>query len=94
MSADVHGSERWTPRPGVAQRPAAAPASASTRSERRQFLLMVALAFPLLLGVALIARLSGWRWQPWPPGRDAYRSVFHEAKAAAETYIGFAFVRG
>lgn len=60
--------------------------------EKRQFRWMVLLGFLLLLVPATIARLSGWRWQPWPPGREGYRSIIGEAKEAAETYITFAFL--
>ena len=63
----------------------------SIRSEARQYRWMVALAFPVMLVMAAIARLSGWRWQPWPPGPMGYRSIVTEAKEATVTYIGFAF---
>jgi len=60
--------------------------------EDRQFHWMVALGFVILLVPAAIGRLTGWRWHPWPPGRQGYRSIFGEAREAAETYILFAFL--
>lgn len=67
--------------------------SAWIAGERRQFRWMVAVGFLLLLLPATVARLSGWRWRPWPPaGREGYGSIIGEAKAAAETYIVFAFL--
>ena len=35
-------------------------------------------SLPFLLVVASAARLTGWRWRPWPPGRHGYRSVVRE----------------
>ena len=39
--------------------------------------------FIVLLPVALLAAVTGWRWQPWPPGNQGYRTFVHEAKIAA-----------
>lgn len=63
----------------------------SAAQEARQFRWMVAACFLLLLVPATIASLSGWRWRPWPPGREGYRSILGEAKEAAQTYVVFAF---
>ncbi len=60
--------------------------------EHRQFGWMVALGFVVFLVPAAIARLSGWRWRPWPSGAGGYGSVIHEAHEAARTYIPYAFV--
>ena len=35
-----------------------------------------------------VARLSGWRWRPWPAGSDGYRSPITEAKMMSETIAG------
>lgn len=47
--------------------------------------------FFVLLPVAMLAAMSGWRWQPWPPGAHGYRSFIHEAKIAASTATATAF---
>ena len=54
-----------------------------------RFLLLV--CFAVLLPIAFVARLSGWRWKPWPAGDEGYRSPIQEAKAAAVTIAGAAF---
>ncbi|MEO0575144.1 MAG: hypothetical protein AAF004_06745 [Pseudomonadota bacterium] len=38
------------------------------------FRLLAGICFVAMFPVALVARLSNWRWQPWPPGRQGYRS--------------------
>ena len=38
-----------------------------------------------VLPVAVCAALVGWRWQPWPPGADGYRSVLAESSGVART---------
>ena len=60
--------------------------------EHSQFRWMVALGFLLLLVPVAVARLCGWRWQPWVSSRSEQRSILGEAKEAAETYITFAFL--
>ncbi len=54
-----------------------------------RFLLLV--CFTVLLPIAILARLSGWRWRPWPAGTDGYRSPIQEAKAVSETIAGTVF---
>lgn len=76
----------------LADRAGSPAAAASIDRESRQFHWMVAVGFLLFLGPAAIARLSGWRWRPWPPGREGYRSIVAEAREAAETYVVFAFL--
>jgi light-harvesting complex 1 beta chain len=58
----------------------------------RQFHWMVTIGFLILLVPAAIARVSGWRWRPWPPGPEGYRSIVSEAREASETYVLFAFL--
>ena len=50
---------------------------------------LFAVAFMVLLPVAMVAAMTGWRWQPWPPGARGYRSFVHEAKIAASTATSF-----
>ena len=51
-----------------------------------RFLLVV--CFAVLLPIAIIARLSGGRWRPWPSSTDGYRSPITEAKLMSETIAG------
>jgi len=60
--------------------------------DRRQLQRMIQLGFIALLVPALIARLTGWRWRPWPPGPEGYSSIVAEARAAADTYIPLGFI--
>jgi hypothetical protein len=53
---------------------------------------MVVIALPMFLVVAAFARLSRGSWRPWPSRRNGRRSIVSEAREAAETYVGFAFV--
>lgn len=48
------------------------------------------LCFALLLPVAIVARLSGWRWCPWP-SQGERRGAIREARAASETVVGTVF---
>ncbi|MEL7448009.1 MAG: hypothetical protein AAFN78_02310 [Pseudomonadota bacterium] len=50
---------------------------------------LYAVAFMVLLPVAMVAAMTGWRWQPWPPGAHGYRSFLVEAKIAASTATAF-----
>ena len=54
------------------------------------FRLLAVVCFLGMFPVALIASLSGWRWQPWPPGRSGYRSAYREARTAANTAVAIA----
>jgi hypothetical protein len=38
-----------------------------------------------ILPVAMLAAMTGWRWQPWPPGAHGYRAFFREARIVAST---------
>ena len=44
-----------------------------------------------VLPVAFTASLSGWRWQPWPPGRAGYKSALQEAMLTARNVTAIAF---
>lgn len=54
------------------------------------FRLLAGVCFLAMFPVALIASLSQWRWQPWPPGRSGYRSAYREAVTAAKTAAAIA----
>ena len=54
-----------------------------------RFIMLV--CFAVLLPVALVARLSGWRWRPWPAGEHGYRSVIKEAATKSATVAGTVF---
>jgi len=69
-----------------------APRAARMQQEDRELRLMLGVGFVLLLVPATLARLSGWRWQPWPPGPHGYRSIVAEARSAADTHIPFGFM--
>lgn len=47
--------------------------------------------FALLLPVAFLASLSGWRWRPWSAGPNGYQSSFREAHSLASRAAGVAF---
>ena len=47
--------------------------------------------FAIFLPVALVARLSGWRWRPWSASSKGYRSVIREAKTISTTVTGTVF---
>lgn len=59
---------------------------ARERSERRQYRLFYALAFPLCLGAALVARVAGIR----PAG--AQKSILGHAKALAGATVPMVFM--
>jgi len=44
-----------------------------------------------VLPVAMAASLSGWRWQPWPPGRKGYQGPLREATLTARNLTAIAF---
>jgi len=77
---------------GRADRPATAPFSRRGAEDDRELRRMLAIAFVLMLVPAALGRLTGWRWHPWPPGPDGFRSVVSEARAAAETYVPLGFM--
>ncbi|MEM8982571.1 MAG: hypothetical protein AAGC71_06070 [Pseudomonadota bacterium] len=45
--------------------------------------LVFGLSFAAALPVAFVARVTGWRWKPWPPSANGYQGVFREARMAA-----------
>ena len=53
--------------------------------------LIFAVSFALLLPVAAVAAITGWRWQPWSPGARGYRPVLKEARLKASMLTAMVF---
>jgi hypothetical protein len=47
--------------------------------------------FVSLMPIAIAARLTGWRWQPWSPGPNGYRSCIREADSRANICVGITY---
>jgi len=47
--------------------------------------------FAASLPLAFVARLTGWRWQPWSAGPNGYRSVLSEADSMAKQLVAVAY---
>lgn len=60
------------------------------REDRLSTWLIEASCFTVLLPITLLARLTGWRWQPWPPGPGGYGSVFGETLSRSRVLAGLA----
>jgi len=60
----------------------------------RQFQRLVSVSLAPLLVLAVIGRLTGWRWQPWPPVGGERGSVLQEARSAAENSVAFSYLGG
>ena len=50
--------------------------------------LLWAVLFVCTLPIALIAQLTGWRWQPWVHSRDNNRPFYEEADSVAQIIVG------
>lgn len=48
-------------------------------------------SFLVFLPIAIVAQLTGWRWQPWDSGSEGYRSAIAEADAVANTVVELSF---
>ncbi|MEM6819484.1 MAG: hypothetical protein AAF578_11915 [Pseudomonadota bacterium] len=59
-------------------------------ASQTHFRVLSGVCFLAMFPVALVARASNWRWQPWPPGRQGYRSAYREAVNAAKTAAAIA----
>ncbi len=57
------------------------------RGERWHCRLLWVVGFMVSLPIAMVARLTGWRWQPWSAGPNGYRSVFGEADSMADKLV-------
>jgi hypothetical protein len=60
------------------------------REDRLSTWLIEASCFSVLLPISLLARITGWRWKPWPPGPDGYGSVFRETRTMSRVLAGLA----
>ncbi len=57
---------------------------------RLEFRLIFTATFLVFLAAAVVARCLPWRWLPFT--QDRPRSLIDEARAAANTFIPFAFM--
>jgi hypothetical protein len=64
----------------------------ASADEAKQFQLIFVVSFVLFVVVVTVTRLLGLRWRPWPSGSEGRQSIIHEARAAANTFIPFAFM--
>jgi hypothetical protein len=60
--------------------------------ETKQFQLIFAFSFVLFLAIVAMTRLLGPRWRLWPSSTEGRQSIIQEARAAANTFIPFAFM--
>jgi hypothetical protein len=58
--------------------------------DRSSGLLIKVICFTIFLPVAALARLTGWRWKPWPPGPSGYGSIISETRSMARVVAGIA----
>jgi hypothetical protein len=59
-----------------------------SRGERWHCRVLWLVGFAASLPLAFVARLTGWRWQPWSAGPNGYRSVLSEADSMATQLVG------
>lgn len=59
---------------------------------RRDYWLLYLLCLPLFLAAAIVSRVLPARWRPWPPSARTARSIFGEARAAADAYLPYAMM--
>lgn len=65
-------------------------APVSKREDRLTGRVIEASCFIVLLPISLLARLTGWRWRPWPPGPSGYGSVLGETRSMSRVLAGIA----
>lgn len=65
------------------------PAPRPRKSEAGEFRLIYLASFAIFLVVGLVARFLPEPWRPYPAGG---KSLIGEAKAAADTFVPFAFM--
>ncbi len=61
------------------------------RSELWAYRVAWLVCFAVLLPIAVLARLSGWHWKPWPAGATGYKSPLREASIVARSAAAMAF---
>jgi light-harvesting complex 1 beta chain len=71
---------------------ASASLSRLRKEEATEFRLVFMASFVIFLLIGLVARILPWRWRPFPPGPEGYRSIVGEAKAAANMFVPLAFM--
>ncbi len=62
------------------------------RQEAREFNRIVALSLVLFIALALVSRLAGRHWEPWPEQAVKRGSLLAEARQAAESYVARSFL--
>lgn len=60
------------------------------RQDLYSYRLIKVICFSVFLPTAFLARIGGWRWQPWPAGPGGYGSVFEEARLMSNTVASLA----
>jgi len=70
------------------------PLARLAKQEAKEFRFIYAVCFVIFLMVAIIARLLPAQWRPWSrfTAAQGRTSIIDEAKAAANTFIPFAFM--
>lgn len=68
------------------------PASRPRRGEVGEFRLIFMISFAIFLMVAVIERVLPSSWRSHALGPDGGKSIFGEARAAAHTFVPFAFM--
>ena len=62
------------------------------QAEGQQFKRLVAVSLVFFLVLATLARLTRWKYEPWPQPVAGSRSLLQEAREAAESYIALSFL--
>jgi hypothetical protein len=73
-------------------RPSSSDSLKRLREEALEFRLLFALSFLVFLVVAIVERFLPRPWRSRLPGARGRRSIFGEAKAAANTFVPMAFM--
>ncbi|MEM1412924.1 MAG: hypothetical protein AAGH19_11260 [Pseudomonadota bacterium] len=60
------------------------------REDRMSTWLIEGSCFIVLLPITVVARLTGWRLRPWPPGPDGYGSIWSETLTRSRVLAGLA----
>jgi hypothetical protein len=66
--------------------------SRTRKAQEGEFRLIFLASFVIFLLAGIVARLLPPRWRRRVPGQVGYESIFGEAKAAANTFVPFAFM--
>ena len=63
------------------------PLAQMLKEDRKSFLLLYAVAFGVLLAIALVGQTLGMQWRFWFPGAEGVKSVTGGVKAAVYTFM-------